>query len=222
MNRFYILTFIIISLLNISLPSFARTQGVFTNTGIGGRSSVFGESFVAIADDASAIYWNPAGISKLTNRYNLTASYINLFSGFTGISDINYNFFSFVFSDYPWGGGISSDFLGANTIIKSNMVGTIESLHSSYAEVKISPSISSQLWKLGSVGISGNYFRIQTETPSNDLGITLGYLSHKWIIMSDEKYECWLRFGAAARNAFDTIDSPTSRYTIASTFGGGF
>ncbi len=222
MNRLYILTLAIISILGISLSSFAKTQGVFTNTGIGGRSSVFGESFVAIADDTSAIHWNPAGISELTNKYNATASRINLFSGFTGISDINYNFFSFVFSDYPWGGGISLDWLGTSKIIKSDIVGNIESQNSSYAEYKISPSVSRQLWKLGSVGISGNIFRIQTEMPSNDWGITLGWLSNRWIVKAGEQYECWVRFGAAARNAFDTIESPTRRYTIASAFGGGF
>ena len=222
MNRLYILPFIIILILGISPLSFAKTQGVFTNTGIGGRSSVFGESFVAIADDASAIYWNPAGISKLTNRYNATASRINLFSRFTSISDINYNFFSFVFSDQPWGLGISVDWLGTNRIIKSNEYGNIESLHSSYAEYKISPSVSRQLWKLGSVGISGNYFRIDTEYISHYGGITLGWLSTRWIVKSGEQYECWLRFGSTARNIFDTIDSPTRRYTFASAFGGGF
>lgn len=224
MNRLYILIFMVISILSISLSVFAKTQGVFTNTGIGGRSSVFGESFVAIADDASAIYWNPAGISKLANRYNATASRINLFSGFTGISDINYNFFSFVFSNHPWGGGISLDWLGTDEIIASDALGNIDDPphYLSYAEYKISPAISLRYRKLGSVGISGHYFWIPTETSTSDWDITLGLLSNKRIITAGEKYECWFRFGAAARNLLNTIDSSIRRYTIAFAFCGRF
>ena len=246
MNRFYVLTdietkffgktwflsqlcilILIIVILDISPSTFAKTQGVFTNTGISGRSSVFGESFVAIADDASAIHWNPAGISKLTNRCNITASRINLFSGLTGFSDVNYNFLSFVFSDHPWGVGISLDCLGTDEIIKSNKIGNVESLHLSYAEYKVSTSGSLRYRKLGSFGFSVHHFRIPTETYSNDWSTTLGLLSNnllrdKWSMKAGEKYECWLRFGVTARNVVDTIDSPTRQYTIASTFGGGF
>lgn len=34
----------------------------FLKIGVGGRASAMGDAFVAIADDASALYWNPAGI----------------------------------------------------------------------------------------------------------------------------------------------------------------
>jgi len=35
----------------------------FLKIGVGGRASAMGDAFVAIANDASALYWNPAGLS---------------------------------------------------------------------------------------------------------------------------------------------------------------
>ncbi len=36
----------------------------FLKIGVGARAGAMGESFVAVANDASALYWNPAGISQ--------------------------------------------------------------------------------------------------------------------------------------------------------------
>ncbi|MGH2574171.1 MAG: UPF0164 family protein, partial [Ignavibacteria bacterium] len=34
----------------------------FLKIGVGGRATAMGESFVAVANDISALYWNPAGL----------------------------------------------------------------------------------------------------------------------------------------------------------------
>ena len=46
----------------------------FLKIGVGARATGMGEAFVAVADDISTLYWNPAGIAKL-NRHALTASH---------------------------------------------------------------------------------------------------------------------------------------------------
>jgi hypothetical protein len=38
----------------------------FLKMGVGARACAMGEAFAAVADDASAIYWNPAGLKQLT------------------------------------------------------------------------------------------------------------------------------------------------------------
>ncbi len=38
----------------------------FLKIGVGGRASALGDAFVAIANDASALYWNPAGLSQFS------------------------------------------------------------------------------------------------------------------------------------------------------------
>ena len=42
------------------------TAAQFLKVGIGGRATGMGEAFVAVANDASALYWNPAGIARLS------------------------------------------------------------------------------------------------------------------------------------------------------------
>ncbi len=40
----------------------------FLKIGIGARPAGMGSAFVAVADDASAIYWNPAGVARITTN----------------------------------------------------------------------------------------------------------------------------------------------------------
>jgi hypothetical protein len=39
--------------------------GQFLKIGIGARAAAMGETFVALADDATTVYWNPAGLARL-------------------------------------------------------------------------------------------------------------------------------------------------------------
>jgi len=43
----------------------AGAPGSFLNFGTGARSQAMGSAFTGLCDDASAIYWNPAGLSRL-------------------------------------------------------------------------------------------------------------------------------------------------------------
>jgi opacity protein-like surface antigen len=44
------------------------TSAQFLKIGIGPRAAAMGDAFVAIANDATALYWNPAGIAGLTSN----------------------------------------------------------------------------------------------------------------------------------------------------------
>lgn len=44
------------------------SSGSFLRIGVGARSTGMGESFVAVANDPSAIYWNPAGLASLLRK----------------------------------------------------------------------------------------------------------------------------------------------------------
>src|SRR4029453_7116453 len=41
------------------------SSGGFLKIGVGARATGLGESFVAVANDPSAIYWNPAGLASM-------------------------------------------------------------------------------------------------------------------------------------------------------------
>jgi len=52
--------------LNTAFPaSVAKYAGEFISIGVGGRALGLGGAYAAIADDVTAGYWNPAGLSKL-------------------------------------------------------------------------------------------------------------------------------------------------------------
>ncbi len=63
----------------------------FLSIGQGSRAIGMGSAFVAISDDPSAIYWNPAGIAKIQG-----ASFIVDHTKW--IADLNYNFLAMTYS----------------------------------------------------------------------------------------------------------------------------
>lgn len=65
------------------------TAAKFLSIGIGARANAMGGAFSAVANDATALHWNPAGIASVT-EYQTMLSHTNLFA------DINLNFVGFV------------------------------------------------------------------------------------------------------------------------------
>jgi len=51
------------------------SSGTFLRIGVGARAEGMGETFVAVANDPSAIYWNPAGLASLQSR-EVAASHV--------------------------------------------------------------------------------------------------------------------------------------------------
>src|SRR5262245_8506075 len=51
------------------------SSGTFLRIGVGARAVAMGESFVAVANDPSAIFWNPAGLASL-QRNEVGLSYV--------------------------------------------------------------------------------------------------------------------------------------------------
>lgn len=93
----YNLIFVMItfSVLLYSMPQVAWCKasggqpGAFLSWGAGARSLGMGKAFVSIADDASATYWNPAGLAQI-DRKEVTALHAILWA------DTMYDFISYV------------------------------------------------------------------------------------------------------------------------------
>lgn len=65
------------------------TAAKFLSIGIGPRANGMGGAFSAISNDATAMYWNPAGIAYL-NKFQSVFTYTKMFA------DINVNYFGIV------------------------------------------------------------------------------------------------------------------------------
>lgn len=61
-----------------SQASWAAETASFLDIGVGARGLGMGGAYTALADDASSLYWNPAGLSKLDKR-EFTASHAEMF-----------------------------------------------------------------------------------------------------------------------------------------------
>ncbi|RFP66002.1 hypothetical protein D0N36_05915 [Hymenobacter lapidiphilus] len=67
-------------------PALAQTKtpkysNEFLNVGVGGRALGMGKVQVSLADDATAGYWNPAGLVSQKNKYDGVLMHSELFSG---------------------------------------------------------------------------------------------------------------------------------------------
>ncbi|OGU29232.1 MAG: hypothetical protein A2057_08275 [Ignavibacteria bacterium GWA2_35_9] len=62
----------------------------FLKIGVGGRASALGDAFVALANDASALYWNPAGLTQFDQNQVF-------FSHNSWVVDIDHDFLGLVY-----------------------------------------------------------------------------------------------------------------------------
>jgi hypothetical protein len=75
----------------------------FLKIGIGARAIGYGEAFVAVASDPSAIYWNPAGVASIL-RQEVMISHIEW------PADINYEHIVYVLPTQKFGGSFAFQF----------------------------------------------------------------------------------------------------------------
>ena len=99
-NKYYT---VIILVLLVSSQSFAADEGAhaaeFLSHGVGARAIGMGSAFVAIADDSTATYWNPAGLTNV-KKNSFSAMYSDTFrsgdGSFFSKGLVNYNFVNYV------------------------------------------------------------------------------------------------------------------------------
>lgn len=94
MRKFIAIMAIVALVPSIASAQFSKkgTSGAqFLKLGVGSRAIAMGSAFTAIANDASALYWNPAGIARL-RKNEAILSYTNW------IADITHNYVGFVYN----------------------------------------------------------------------------------------------------------------------------
>ena len=125
----------------------------FLKIGIGGRATAMGDAFIAVADDASALYWNPAGLV------------------FANQNEV-------MFSHNSWVADISQEFIGAfYKFSASDVIGiSLSSLHMENMEVtdEFNPSGTGQFFAFGDIAFSVSYSRKMTEQFS--VGASIRYV----------------------------------------------
>ncbi|MEE9431383.1 MAG: PorV/PorQ family protein [Melioribacteraceae bacterium] len=125
----------------------------FLKIEVGGRASAMGGAFVAVANDVSALYWNPAGLVQTENT-------------------------EVIFSHNNWVVDIGHEFLGGVYHISNNdVIGlALTSLHTEDMPVttEVNPFGTGEFFSFGDFGIALTYSRRMTEQFS--FGATLRYV----------------------------------------------
>ncbi len=125
----------------------------FLKIGIGARAMGMGESFVAVADDASALYWNPAG---LTNLSSISLS-------------INHS---------QWFADISHDFIGLAIPIDKNSVLGVSAIALNTSEQEVTtvnqPDGIGVYYDVSDIAIGLSYARALTDRFAT--GLTMKYI----------------------------------------------
>jgi long-subunit fatty acid transport protein len=86
------------------------SSGSFLKIGIGARAAGLGEAYVAIANDPTAVYWNPAGLASI-QRQEVALSHIRW------PADINYEHVAYVVPSRRFGGSFAFQFGVLSTTI---------------------------------------------------------------------------------------------------------
>ncbi len=147
------------------------TAASFLSIGQGAKASAMGSAFVALADDPSAIYWNPAGIVDITGT-SIMIEHTNWIAG------INYNFMA---ATYSLGGigtlGLSftaSDIKDMNVTTVEEPEGTGETF--SVSDIAFSIAYSLKLTDKFSIGFNPKFvyqkiWKMTASAVAIDLGV---------------------------------------------------
>jgi hypothetical protein len=79
-----------------TITKVATSSAQFLKLGVGSRAISLGGAFVATANDLSALYWNPAGLSSMTGS-SVQLAYTQY------LADVNYSYAAFGTSFGPYG-----------------------------------------------------------------------------------------------------------------------
>jgi hypothetical protein len=132
------------------------TAAGFLNIDVGARALGMGGSFVSVADDISSMYWNPAGVARLSGPQAL-------FTHSRWIADVNFNYAAFAL---PLG---NVGTLGANA--------TFLTMDEMERTTVFEPDGTGEMFDAGSYAFGLSYARNLTDRFS--IGFNVKYINEK-------------------------------------------
>ena len=170
--------------------------GSFLNLPVGARGAGMGASFVAISDDATALYWNPAGITQLEGvsaSYTFAPYFAGMTHHFAGVS---------LPLSEAWRVGIhalsyGSDAIEVTTLFNQDGTGATYTAQ----DMSLGLTIAGQLTEQFSFGATGKFISLKlADVNASTIAFDFGTIYRPGIL--------GLRIGFAVDNL-----APTVKYT---------
>lgn len=140
-----------------SVTKAGTTAAGFLAIDVGSRGTAMGSAYVSVANDATAMYWNPAGIARLNN-------FEAVFSNSRWIADLTFNFAGIVFPIENVGNlGLNATFLTMAEQIERTTIA--------------SPDGTGEYFDAGSYAFGLSYARNLTERFS--IGFNVKYINER-------------------------------------------
>ncbi|MBN1385011.1 MAG: PorV/PorQ family protein [Elusimicrobia bacterium] len=173
----YLLTFVICHLSSV----ICLYGAAFDPIAIGARSRGMGGAFTSVADDASAIYWNPAGLSYI-KRAEAEFMYNDIYN----LGLVDFTTLSYARPDTGFGS------LGVGWF---NYGTTREVDFLEYSENTFSISYGMKLWKWVSGGVTTKFYKASSISNGSGFGVDLGMLFEPPLPLNE-----MFRIGITAQN----------------------
>lgn len=144
----------------------------FLKIGVGARAVSMGNAFVGMADDESAIYYNPAGLNQIPG-YALSSGYHSY------VADIQGGYLSAVL---PWGEnrkiGLSVNYLNFGDTPLTNQTGEVQGTFGG-GDLAISAAYAQSLVENLDIGLTGKFIYESVDSfSSTGLAMDIGLLYH--------------------------------------------
>jgi len=170
---------IVIALFTVWGGAYAdQYAGEFMSTGVGARALAMGGAFAAVADDASTIYWNPAGMADTKGAEVSSVKRISQ----SGV-DSSYTYLSLDYNSGENTGAFGASFLSQSfggimiTDTQGNQVGGLTSAGDNVVYLSYAKKLAG--WVSGGLSLKvlfGNYPTGSGSTGYNGFGEDLGIL----------------------------------------------